>query len=94
MSKIIVNKNKVTQFKLLLEDIKDKLNMESKKQYAGLYYNGRIEITEFYGEVFRINQSNYKTKSFRFTKVKDEHHQDLYEAWYEVFDESIQFQII
>lgn len=94
MTDIKVNKNNVVQLKSLLGGIKDKLNIEKQKTYAALYDRGRIEIIEFQDEVFKINASNYKTRFFHFVKIKEEQHEDLHQAWQEVFGEGVRLQII
>lgn len=91
----ILNKgNKVVQYKLLLNEIKLKLNPNSMKKYGGMYYEGRIEITEFCESKFITNESNYRTYSYSFTKVPEELHEDLNQAWYEVFGQETPFQIL
>lgn len=92
--KILNKGNKVVQYKLLLNEIKTKLHLSDKKTYGGMYYNNRIEITEFCEEKFIINESNYKTYSYYFTKVTEELIEDLQQAWEEVFGKDIPFQIL
>lgn len=82
--KTVCNKNKVTQFKLLLNDIKDKVNFNSENEYSALYYKGRIEIIEFRNEFIK-GRNNYRTRNFYFTKVKEDLYEDLEQSFREVF---------
>ena len=91
--------NKVRQYRLLLEDIKRKINYDSeqseKLMLGAMYLDGKIEITEFKPTSFVTNESNYRTRVFYFTNVNEEFHDDLYQAWNETFaDGRIQLKII
>lgn len=91
--------NKVRQYRLLLEDIKSRINYSSKQSEAlmlgAIYMDGKIEITEFKPDTFIVNESNYRTRTFFFTKVEEEFHDDLKQAWHETFtDGRIDLKII
>lgn len=91
--------NKVRQYRLLLEDIKSRINYNSKQSEAlmlgAIYMDGKIEITEFKPDTFIVNESNYRTRTFFFTKVEEDFHDDLKQAWYETFmDGRIDLKII
>lgn len=91
--------NKVRQYRLLLDDIKRKINYnsaQSQKLILGaIYIDGKIEITEFKDDSFIANESSYRTKSFYFTTVEEEFYEDLEQAWKETFtDGRIELKII
>lgn len=90
-----INKgNKVFQYKLLLNEIKMRLKPDEHKSYGAMYYFGRIEVSEFCDIKFVMNESNYKTYSYSFTKVPEALYEDLMQAWYEVFGTEIPLQIV
>lgn len=97
--KIINRGNKVRQYRLLLEDIKSRINYDSKQSeqlmLGAIYIDGKIEITEFKPDTFVPNESNYRTRTFVFTKVKEDFYDDLKQAWNETFtDGRIDLKII
>lgn len=91
--------NKVRQYRLLLDDIKSRINYNSKQSeklmLGAIYIDGKIEITEFKPDTFVTNESNYRTRTFYFTKVSEDFYDDLKQAWYETFtDGRIDLKII
>lgn len=74
-----------------LEDIKRDMRYDSdqcqKLLLGAIYIDGRIEITEFKDESFVTNESNYRTRIFRFSRVSEDFYEDLQIAWDIVFSD-------